>query len=128
MSHLHAMAQELFKLAQLPEPPPDSGEPPAATQTSEPEPVKHPWRHAAKTLGVGTLAFGAGTAAGYGVQHGVEKVLGKHVTPTRLRAAAPVLSGLMGLAYTNYKSKEKEELHRALQSHKNQRAAGPPVK
>lgn len=119
------ISTELMKLANLPEPPTDSGEPPAPSASSNDSP---PWLRAAKAVGGGALAFGAGTAAGYGAQKGVEKLFGKHLAPSRLRAVAPVLGGAMGLAYNQYKSREAEELRNALKSHQEQRARSVPAK
>lgn len=115
------ISEELAKLANLPEPPPDSGEapPPEMQGISPPE---KPWARAAKAVGGGVLAFGAGTAAGYGAQRGLEHLTGKSLTPSRLRAVAPILGGAMGLAYNQYKAREAEELRNALTSHKEQRA------
>ncbi len=116
------IAEALLKLANLPEPPPDSGEAPATSEKPE-----KPWLRAVKAVGGGTLAFGAGTAAGYGAQKGVEKLFGKHLTTPRLTAVAPILGGAMGLAYNQYKSREAEELRNALKSHQEQRARSVPA-
>lgn len=121
------IATELAKIASLPEPPPDSGEAPAPEMQGISTPEK-PWLHAAKAVGGGLLAFGAGTAAGYGTQMGVEKLLGKSVTTPRVLRAAPILGGAMGLAYNQYKGREAEELRNALKSNQEQRARSVPAK
>ena len=113
----------LTKVAGLPEPPPDSGEPPAHEDSSAVSGPGHPLLHAAKTVGGGLAAFGAGAAAGYGGQMAIEKLFGKPAVAARTRGIAPVLGGALGLAYNQYKSHEAEELRNALQNHKDQRAA-----
>lgn len=118
------MARELLKLAQLPEPPPDSGEAPAP----ELHGIKSPALHAAKAVGAGLLGTGVGMAAGYGAHMGLERLFSKSVTPSRMHALAPVLGGLAGLSYHMFKDRESKELHRALESHQNQRAAGSSAK
>jgi len=118
------IAEELLKLANLPEPPPDSGEAPPPEQQG----ISPPWLRAAKAVGGGALAFGAGTAAGYGAQMGVDKLFGKHLSTPRLRAVAPLLGGAMGLAYNQYKSRETEELRNALKSHREQRTRSVSAK
>ena len=122
------IARALLKLAALPEPPPDFGEVP---QESRAEPqqaqVKHPILHAIGAMAAPAAAFGVGTAAGYGVQLGLERALGKQVTPPRLRAAAPLLGGAMGLAYNQYKALEQQELRRALEAHKSKSTGTVPA-
>ena len=111
-------AAALWKLAQLPDPPPDSGEAP-----QDESPI---WG-GVKRVGAGLMAFGAGTAAGYGAQLGIEKLLGRQATPARLRAVAPVLGGGLGLAYNQYKALEAQELRRAIEAYKNQSARPVPA-
>ncbi len=118
-----AAAEELLKLA-LPDPPPDSGEPPAPENAQLPA---HPGWQAARAVGGGLLAFGAGTAAGYGLQHGAHKLLGDKITPAHAHAIIPVLGGVAGLAYNQYKSREAQELRNALETYKNQRAGAVPA-
>jgi hypothetical protein len=113
------MTQAMLKLANLPEPPPDFGEVPQEEVKQPASEVKRPILHALKATMAPALAFGVGTAAGYGAQAGVEKLMGKALTPTRARMAAPILGGAMGLAYNQYKAYEQQELRRALEAHKN---------
>lgn len=120
------IANALAKLANLPEPPPDSGEPPPPETQGISTPEK-PWVRAAKAVGGGALAFGAGTAAGSVAGLGAKRLFGG--TPagaSRLMRAAPaagaIAGGLMGLAYNQYKHRETEELHHAFKSHQEQRA------
>lgn len=117
----------LTKVAGLPEPPPDSGEPPAPEQSSAVSGPGHPLLHAAKAVGGGLAAFGAGAAAGYGGQMAIEKLFGKPAIAARTRGIAPVLGGAFGLAYNQYKSHEAEELRNALQKYKDQRATRNPA-
>lgn len=114
-------ARALLKLAQLPEPPPDTGEAP-----QEQERV-HPALGVARAVGAPLLAFGAGTGAGYLGQLGVEKLIGHHLTPPRLRVAAPLLGGAFGLAYNQYKALEARELRRALEANQNEPAGRIPA-
>lgn len=118
------MATELAKLASLPEPPPDSGEAPAPETQGISTPEK-PWLRAAKAVGGGALAFGAGTAVGSGAALGIRKLLGGKggsvLTPSRLMTAGAITGGAMGLAYNQYKAREAEELRNALKSHQEQR-------
>lgn len=117
----------LTKVAALPEPPPDSGEPPSPEQSSAVSGTGHPLLHAAKTVGGGLAAFGTGAAAGYGGQMAIEKLFGKPAIAARTRGIAPVLGGALGLAYNQYKSHEAEELRNAFQKYKDQRAARVPA-
>lgn len=123
------MARAFMKLAELPEPPPDSGEAPQAegafkTQ-AQPE-IKRPILHALKATMGPALAFGGGTALGYLGQYGAEKAfkMGKPAAKTLTRHIVPVAGGLMGLALQQYKSREQQELHRALEAHRSQ-SQGP---
>jgi hypothetical protein len=122
------ISEALLKMASnnLPDPPPDSGEPPPPEMqgsiTSE-----RPWVRAAKAVGGGALAFGVGTAAGSGAALGIQKLLGNKLTPSRLMKAGPVLGGAMGLAYNQYKARETEELRNALKSHQEQRSRSTPT-
>jgi hypothetical protein len=120
--------QLLTKLAKLPEPPPDSGEPPAPEESSAVTDAPHPLLHAAKVVGGGLASFGAGAAAGYGGQMAINHLFGKPAIAGRARAIAPVLGGAFGLAYNQYKSHEAEELRNALKTYQNQRATGNPSK
>jgi hypothetical protein len=120
------MSVELLKLAELPEPPPDSGEPPQAARSPDESKseIKHPILHAVKSVAAPAAAFGAGTMGGYLGQLGVEKAfrLGQPATRPLSRVIAPIAGGLMGLAMQQYKSREQQELRRALEAHKNQSA------
>jgi hypothetical protein len=114
------------KLANLPEPPPDSGEVPQEDLGSlHREPVnrntdiKHPAWHAAKAVGGSALAFGGGMGLGYLANKGVEHVMGHPISSSTVRSVAPVLSGLSSLAYYMYKNKEQEQLRRAIEAHQN---------
>ena len=121
------IAEALLKMANLPDPPPDSGEAPDPEQNALPTSDK-PWLHAAKAIGTGALGIGIGTAAGSGAALGLQKLLGKETfTRSRLMKAGPVLGGVMGLAYNQYKARETEELRNALKSHQNQRARSTPA-
>lgn len=123
------IATALLKMASnLPDPPPDSGEPPPPEQQGINVPEK-PWLRAAKAVGGGALSFGLGTAAGSGAALGIQKLLGKNtLTSSRLMKAAPVLGGVMGLAYNQYKARETEELRNALKSHQEQQPRGAPTR
>lgn len=124
------IAEALLKMASnnLPDPPPDSGEPPPPEMQGITTPEK-PWLRAAKAVGGGALGFGIGTAAGSGAAIGITKLLGKHnLTVPRLLKAGPILGGAMGLAYNQYKARETEELRNALKSHQEQRAGSTPTR
>jgi len=120
-------ALSLLKTAELPEPPPDSGEVPQSDLGSlhrepvytGPPPIKHPALHAAKAVGGSLLSFGGGMGLGYLANMGIEKALGRPIPARTIRAAAPVLSGLSALAYHTYKEKEREQLHRAIEAHQS---------
>lgn len=119
--HEMPFARALLKLAELPEPPPDSGEVPQQDLGSlhaKPE-IKRPLLHALGAAGGGALAFGAGIGAGHLGQMGVEKLMGKSLTPAKLHMAAPILGGAAALAYHTYKAKEQEQLRRALEAYKS---------
>lgn len=124
-AHEVPTALAFYKLAQLPDPPPDSGEPPLPEENTLPE-IRHPGLHALKTLGAGALGVGVGTAAGYGAQMGLERLLGLGVSKPALhktlRVASPILGGLMGLAFHRHHQNTNQELHRALEAYKNQSA------
>jgi hypothetical protein len=126
------MARAFMKLAQLPEPPPESGESPQPEGTfkehAQPE-VKRPILHALKATMGPALAFGGGTAAGYLAQRGVEKAfnLGKSSTGTLTRHIVPVAGGMMGLALQQYKSREHQELQRALEAHRRKSQGSVPT-
>lgn len=122
-NYTSAALRLLTKVAKLPDPPPDSGEPPAPDQSSAVTDAPHPFLHAAKMVGAGLASFGAGAAGGYGGALGVSKLFGKPLPP-RIRAIAPVLGGAFGLAYNQYKSHEAEELRNALKTYQDQRATG----
>ena len=120
-------ALTLLKVAELPEPPPDSGEVPQSDLGSlhrepvnaKPETIKHPALHAAKAVGGGLLAFGGGIGVGHLANMGVEKVLGRPIPTNTVRTMAPIVSGLGALAYHTYKEKEREQLHRAYEAYKS---------
>lgn len=118
------LANAFLKLAQLPEPPPDSGEVPQEEVPNQPPPIKQPILHALKSVGGSALAFGAGTAAGYGAMMGAERLLKPGPTASRVlrHPVAPILGGLMGVALQQYKSREQQELRRAFEAYKNQRS------
>lgn len=130
MTDLHRMpiARALLKLAELPEPPPDFGEVPQEPRAEKQAPeIKHPILHALGATLAPAAAFGAGTAAGYGAQLGLERAFGKQLTPSRLRMAAPLLGGAMGLAYNEYKTREQQELRRALEAHQSKSKGTVPA-
>lgn len=126
------ISEALLKMASsnLPDPPPDSGEPPPPElQGITPSTPEKPWLRAAKAVGGGALAFGVGTAAGSGAALGIQKLLGKeNLTRSRLLKAGPIMGGVMGLAYNQYKAREAEELHNALKSYQEQRARSTPTR
>lgn len=127
------IAPAFAKLADLPEPPPDFGEPPPPELQgiTTPEKGKNPWLRGAKAVGSGLLGFGLGTAAGSGAALGVQKLLGKNhpaLSSSKLLKVAPVFGGLMGVAYNQYKSREAEELRNALKDQQEQRSRGIPAK
>ena len=119
------IASALLKMAELPEPPGFSEA--AQDPPTEGPPVTRPILHALKATLAPAAAFGVGTAAGYGAQLGVEKLVGKQLSPARLRMAAPVLGGAMGLAYNQYKAREQQELRRAIEAHQNRSARAVPT-
>lgn len=102
------------------EPPADTGEAPQppAPEAAAPLPKKgREWGRAAATLGLGTLGFGAGMAAGYGGALALE-----NYAPTVARRAmvlAPLLGAGAGLAYNLWKQKEMEEIKDALKNPQN---------
>jgi len=126
------MAREFMKLAELPEPPPDSGEAPQAEgaikEQAQPD-IKHPILHALKSTMGPALAFGAGTAAGSLGMRGVEKAfgMGPPAVGNIRRYVAPVAGGLFGLALQQYKSREQKELHRALEAHRSKSQGTVPT-
>lgn len=132
LEELH-MARAFMKLANLPEPPPDSGEAPQAEgaikEQAQPE-IKRPILHALKATMGGALGFGAGYAGGALGMRGVEKVmgLGKSSVPPLLHHVAPIAGGLAGLAYQQYKSREHKELQRALEAHRSQSQGTVPTR
>jgi hypothetical protein len=126
------LARALWKLAELPEPPPDSGEVPHEELGSLRQPVtknhiKNPILHGLGALGGGALAFGGGIGAGYLGQLGVEKLMGKQIPAGVLSKAAPVMGGLAAVAYHTYKAKEQEQLRRALEAYQNQSRGSVPA-
>ena len=83
---------------------------------------EHPARHAFKTVGKGLLGFGAGTAAGYGLTHLINKshpIDNKYVLPI-----SAALGGGLGLTYSLWKARELKGLQRAFESHANKRKRG----
>lgn len=74
----------------------------------------------AKAVGLGALGFGAGTGAGllagYGADALSRKITGKGIPRSALVAAAPLLGGAAGIAYTVHKAKEREAIQRALKN------------
>mgnify|MGYP001201137549 CR=1 FL=1 len=83
---------------------------------------------ALKVVGKGVLGFGVGTAAGYGLAELGNKVFqastGKSLPSNLLVPAAGLVGAGLGLAYSMYKSKEQEELHDALKTHKHKSVGG----
>lgn len=128
--HEMPMAMALLKLANLPEPPPDSGEVPQEEVGSlhQPKPIQRPFLHALTAMGAGGLALTAGTAAGYLGQEGAYRLMGKHLTPSRVNNVVPILAGLGALAYQQYQAGTHKELARALEAYKNQRKGTVPAK
>lgn len=121
------MTVELRKLANLPEPPPDSGEVPQEELKNQQPDIKHPILHALKAVAAPAAAFGVGTAAGAlagrGITHGLG--LGPSAVPT-LRKVAPLLGGGMGLALQQYHARAGKELSRAFQAHQSQSSRTVP--
>lgn len=117
------MARALLKLANLPEPPPDSGEVPQEEVKNQPADIKHPILHALKAVAAPAAAFGVGTAAGAlagrGITHGLG--LSPSAVPT-LRKVAPFMGGGLALALQQYHSRAGKELSRAYQAHQSQPA------
>lgn len=122
------MALELLKLANLPEPPPDSGEVPQEELKNQQPDIKHPILHALKAVMAPAAAFGVGTAAGAlagrGITHGLG--LSPSTAPT-LRKVAPFLGGGLALGLQQYHSRAGKELSRAYQAHKSQSAGAVPA-
>lgn len=69
----------------------------------------------AKILGTGALGFGAGTAAGLGIGHLVNKAYKGGIPRNTLLLAAPVLGAGAGIAYAMQKKKEQEAIRRVLE-------------
>lgn len=109
----------LRKLATAPGLPEEEITPAAPTSAA---PITRPGLHALGAMGGGLLAFGSGMAAGYGITHGLEKLLGNRTSPLSLQTVGPALGGLSMLAYQQYKAHEHKELHRALEAYQNERA------
>lgn len=89
------------------------------------EPIKHPYRHMAKTVGVGLLGLGTGLAAGAGAVRLGELLTGKTVAqtvPSLLKYMVPA-GAVMGVAagklYDKWKKEELAELQRAWKSRHN---------
>lgn len=121
------MASALLKIAEAEPTTPDTGE--AGMHDRQLPEIKHPLLHAAKVVLPPALAFGGGYMAGYGAQLGLEKLLGKHMTPASplLHTAVPLIGGAASLAYQQYKGLEQKELRRALKAYQNQSAGVVPV-
>lgn len=122
------MARELCKLANLPEPPPDSGEVPQEEVKNQPADLKHPILHALKAVMAPAAAFGVGTAAGAlagrGITHGLG--LNPSAAPT-LRKVAPFMGGGLALAMQQYHSRASKELSRAHEAYKSQPSRAVPT-
>ncbi len=123
------LASAFRKMAELPEPPPDSGEYPQDSAYPRPADIptatiRHPALHALGALGTSALAFGTGMAAGYGGMVGLHRLLHKPIEPTLLQHAVPMLGGVAALAYQQLKGHEHKELVRALEAYKN-KPTGP---
>ena len=86
------------------------------------DPITHPLRHALGTVAKGALGFGAGTLAGYGLGTLIGKTYrvstGKELPQEFMAPAGALLGAGMGMAYSLYKSRELEELQRALAAHR----------
>jgi hypothetical protein len=73
-----------------------------------------------KTLGKGLVGLGVGSAAGLGM--GVmadmlhEKVTGKPISNKTIGAIAPILGAAAGITYNIFKSKQDEEMKRAIEN------------
>jgi len=80
------------------------------------------------TVVKGLVGFGGGTAAGFGL--GVlakkiyEKTQGQPLPPKLLASAGALVGGGFGLAYALYKSKEQEEIRRAIEAKRNRTQGG----
>jgi hypothetical protein len=87
---------------------------------------------AVRTVIKGLAGFGVGTAAGYGTAALANKVFhaatGEELPNHLLLPAASLLGAGMGLAYSMYKTKELEELQRALKAKRNDAAKRIPSK
>jgi hypothetical protein len=88
---------------------------------------ERPIAHGLKTVGSSLAWMGLGTLAGYGggalLGKAVKGLTGKKIPPEALQLPASLAGAGMGIAYKNYKDKELEELHRAVQGYRN-RAKG----
>lgn len=84
-----------------------------------------------KTLGAHAAGFGLGTAGGFAGAALANKGYqyangGKNIPLPYLLAAAPVVGGGLGLAYTLAKAHEQEELRRALTNTNHGPGGRPP--
>lgn len=122
------MARELLKLANLPEPPPDSGEVPQEDVKGQQPAIKQPILHALKAVAGPAVAFGAGTAAGALMGRGLARATGAGpgAVPA-LRKVAPFLGGALGLTLQQYHSRTGKELSRAYEAYKSQPAGSVPT-
>lgn len=80
------------------------------------------WR-ATKAIGGGLLASGVGTLAGFGAASVADmvskKITGHEIPLQNLMAIAPVVGAASGIAYSLYKSREAEEIRRAIEAERN---------
>ncbi len=127
MNHF-PMARALLKLANLPEPPPDSGEVPQEEVKNQPPQIKQPILHALKAVAAPAAAFGVGTAAGALAGRGLAHLTGAGPSATPvMRKLAPFLGGALGLSMQQYHSRAGKELSRAYQAHQSQSARAVPT-
>jgi hypothetical protein len=77
--------------------------------------VERPAWHAAKTIGTGLLGFGVGSLAGAGTG----MLLGDRAPYLESALGGTLLGVGSGLAYHRWKTKELQELQRALEAHRN---------
>lgn len=86
----------------------------------------HPFWPAAKSVLRGALGVGAGTFAGYAAGEGLSRahqnLSGKPIPQDSLKKILPVIGAAAGLAYSEYKRRQQEEIDHAVRG-----TATPPT-
>jgi hypothetical protein len=93
-----------------------------ASETAK-EKKKSPTARMLGVIGAGALGTGVGSVAGYGAGELMNrlsmKVRNQPISTGSLQNIAPLVGGAAGLAYSVYKTREMEELRRALEDQNN---------